>query len=72
MDILMVIGILVIWAVRGLSDALIPPNPPLSYEELEEQGCELMQLSTPKERQKYLKRKAIEAYNKANNKDDKF
>lgn len=55
MNILIVLGILVVWIVAGLKEKFEPKNPPIDSKDIHEHCNKVLSLPDVKSRQKYLK-----------------
>lgn len=55
MNLLIVIGILIVWIVAGLKEKFEPKMPPIDSKDIHEHCRKVMSLPDEKSRQKYLK-----------------
>lgn len=55
MNILIVLGIVVVWIVLDLRKKLETPNPPIDSKDIHEHCSKVLSLPDEKSRQKYLK-----------------
>lgn len=55
MNILIVLGIAIVWIVAGLKEKLETPNPPIDSKDISEHCRKVLSFPDVKSRQKYLK-----------------